>query len=114
MFDYKAKITNIVDGDTLDFEIDLGFGITYNNRLRLYGIDTPEIRGKEREAGLIVKNYVENLLLNKEVYLETVKEKGKFGRYIAKVIFYNYSYPNEETDLSQHLIEKGMAKKVDY
>ncbi len=48
MYNYNAKITNVVDGDTFDFEIDLGFGITYKNRLRLYGVDTPEVRGSER------------------------------------------------------------------
>ena len=68
----------------------------------------------EKEKGLFVKEYVKGILEGKEVILDTVKWKGKYGRFVAKVTFYNLSYPNEETDLAEHLVEKGMAVKVNY
>lgn len=124
MYEYKAKITNVVDGDTFDFEIDLGFGITYKNRLRLYGLDTPEVRGSEREEGLRVKDYVKQLIDGKEVILITRKWKGKYGRYIAEVLFtgkeghVRYASPDGETilytNLTDHLIDHNMARRMNY
>jgi len=111
MYEYKAKITNVVDGDTYDFEIDLGFGITYKNRLRLYGVDTPEVRGSERKEGLRVKAFVKQLIEGKEVTLTTRKWKGKYGRYIASVLIHDdFTHP----DLADRLVVLKMAKKVDY
>ena len=75
----------MVDGDTFDFEIDLGFGITYKDRLRLYGVDTPEVKGKERIEGLQVKRHVIKLIEGKEVKLISHKWKGKYGRFVATV-----------------------------
>jgi len=112
MYEYKAKITNVVDGDTFDFEIDLGFGITYKNRLRLYGVDTPEVRGSEREEGLRVKDYVKQVIEGKDVLLKTKKWKGKYGRYIAEVIYVNST--DVEVNLSYVLVDLDMARWVDY
>ena len=114
MYNYKAKITNVVDGDTFDFEIDLGFGITYASRLRLYGVDTPEVRGSEREEGLRVKAHVKQLIEGKQVGLTTRKWKGKYGRYIADVYPWGYGDEYDMWSLSRYLVEKGMARKVDY
>jgi len=110
-YKYNAVITNVVDGDTFDFEIDLGFGITYSNRLRLYGVNTPEVRGSEKKEGLRVKRFVKKLIENKPVTLYTRKWKGKYGRYIASVTIGNNPYKD---DLAEILVSKGMAKRVDY
>lgn len=109
MYEYLAKITKVIDGDTFDFEIDLGFGIKYSDRLRLFGIDTPEIRGSERDEGLKVKDYVKNLLEGENVILRTHKWKGKYGRYVASVFF-----PKTQQDLAKYLIEIGMGKAINY
>lgn len=79
MYEYKAVITNVVDGDTVDATISLGFNTYTKQRLRLNSVDTPEKFGKEREEGLKVKAYVEARLLNKEVKVKTLS-KGSFGR----------------------------------
>jgi len=112
MYEYEARITNVVDGDTFDFVIDLGFGITYSSRLRLYGVDTPEVRGEEKKEGLVVKDYVESLFeIQPEVTLRTKKWQGKYGRYVAEVILKDhYTHKN----LGERLVFMGMAKKVDY
>lgn len=110
-YNYNAVITNVVDGDTFDFEIDLGFGITYSNRLRLYGVNTPEVRGKEKVEGLKVKRKVKRMIENKQVTLHTRKWQGKFGRYIASVTIGNDPLKD---DLAEILVSKGMAKRVYY
>ena len=114
MYEYKALITNVVDGDTYDFVIDLGFGITYKDRLRLYGVDTPEKRGLERPEGLAVTEQVKKLIEGKEVRLISHKWKGKYGRFVAQVMVQQDDIEHPEFDLATYLFNKGMAKKVDY
>ena len=106
-YTYKAHVNRVVDGDTFDVTIDLGFRITTFQRLRLTGVDPPEIRGPERPEGLKVKAYVKRLIEGKEVTIETFKQ-GKFGRYVAEV------YLDNGEKLSEHLLTKGMAERVDY
>ena len=106
-YTYKAYVNKVIDGDTFDVTIDLGFRITTFQRLRLVSVDTPEIRGSERPEGLKVKEYVKGLIEGKELSIETFKI-GKFGRYVAEV------YLEEGEGLSEHLLEKNMAKKVSY
>jgi len=103
---YKAKVTKVVDGDTFDVLIDLGFKVHLHHRIRLVNVDTPEIRGKERKKGLKVKEYVKNLILNKDVLIQTYK-LGKYGRYVCEI----YLGSNRRRPLSKHLLRKKMAKK---
>jgi len=110
---YKAKCVKVVDGDTIYCDIDLGFGVWLHKQIiRLSGIDTPEIRGEEREEGLKVKGFVEVNILNRDVVLETYKDKkGKYGRWIAEVW---YSWEGVDVNLNSRLLELGMAREVNY
>lgn len=74
MYDYNATITNVVDGDTYDVNIDLGFHIHIHERIRILDLDTPETRSKEKELGLICKQYAEKNSLNKKIVLKSEKE----------------------------------------
>lgn len=87
MYEYKATVINIYDGDTIRADIDLGFGVIIKNQaLRLYGINAPEVTGEERESGLISRDKLRELLLNKEVIIKTYKDsKEKYGRYLATI-----------------------------
>ena len=90
MFQYKALITNVVDGDTFDMDIDLGFNIHIHERVRLLDIDTPEKFGKEKDLGLTVKQYAINNFLNKEVVIKSEKadvaaNTDSFGRWLVRV-----------------------------
>ena len=90
MYQYKAIITNVVDGDTFDMDIDLGFHIHIHERVRLLDIDTPEKFGKEKELGLIVRQYAEDKFLDKEVIIKSEKadvaaDTDSFGRWLARV-----------------------------
>ena len=90
MYEYNAKILRIVDGDTIDVDIDLGFGVwIHKERVRLEGIDTPESRTKdleEKKFGLLSKEYVRGLLPVGSIVKLVCKSydsKGKFGRILG-------------------------------
>ena len=91
MFQYKAIITEVVDGDTFDMNIDLGFHIHIHERVRLLDIDTPEKFGEEKDLGLIVKQYAINNFLGKEVVIQSKKadvaaNTDSFGRWLVRVV----------------------------
>lgn len=93
MFEYNCKIVKIVDGDTVDVDIDLGFGVWLRNeRVRLYGIDTPESRTRDKVEKVFGKYAAAYLKahLGKESVLKTKKDgKGKFGRILGEFIVYD-------------------------
>ena len=90
MYEYSCKIVRVVDGDTVDVDIDLGFGMwMHKERIRLHGIDTPESRTRdleEKKYGLLAKEQVKYFLPKGSIQtLITVKDKaGKFGRVLGK------------------------------
>lgn len=107
MYTYKATVINVYDADTIDVVIDLGFKISQQIRIRLYNINAPEVRGTERKIGLISRDYLSKLILNKEVIVKTYKDKiGKYGRYLATI------YLNER-NINLHIANKGYAKLSD-
>jgi len=83
---YKAKIVNVVDGDTVDAEVDLGFKIIMKQRFRLLGVDTPELRGltADKEGAILAKQYTTDMLLGKTVIMNTYKSDS-FGRWLAVI-----------------------------
>lgn len=103
MFEYQAKVFNVVDGDTLDVEIDLGFKIATKQRIRLAHVDTPE-KGQENYAE--AKKLVEDLTLNKNVFLRTSKP-SKWGYYLAEVI------TETGQDVAQVLISQNLGQKYE-
>ena len=110
MYQYKAIVTNVVDGDTFDMDIDLGFHIHIHERVRLLDADTPEKFGAEKELGLIVKEFAEANLLNKEVVIESEKadaasETDSFGRWLVRVLL------DGERDLCKIYNFLGINKK---
>ena len=111
MYEYKVKITRVVDGDTVDAEVDLGFDTFIKDRIRLMGLDTPESRTrnkKEKALGLAAKAYLKELLKeNKgDIILRTSKEgKGKFVRILGTLLIYD-----GKTSVNQMLIDEGHAR----
>lgn len=86
LYTYRALVIGVYDGDSITIETDLGFGIKMKQKLRLSLIDTPELRGEEREAGLVARDALREKILNKEIFIETEKDKkGKYGRYLATI-----------------------------
>ena len=91
MYQYKAKLIRVVDGDTVDALIDCGFSTFKKERIRLYGIDTPECRTRdkaEKKRGLAAKARLKELIKQgkNEFIVETsIDKKGKFGRLLGKL-----------------------------
>ena len=110
MFTYKAHIIDCYDGDSITAIVDLGFKISMEMKVRLYGIQTPEIRTKdeeEKKAGIVVRDYVRKRIFDKKVIVKSEKDKaGKFGRYLLKVF---YEEEGIMIDLNNELVDKGYA-----
>ena len=117
MYEYKCKIVRVIDGDTADVDIDLGFGVWMKKqRIRFAGIDTPESRTRdleEKKYGLAAKAFVEvHLPVGSIRTLTTVKdERGKFGRILGKFKAYD-DYTDAWVNLNQLMIIKHYG--VDY
>lgn len=84
---YNAYVVDVYDGDSITLDIDLGFNIVMKNqKIRLYGIDAPELRLEEKESGLISKNWLVERILNKNVVIKTYKDsRDKYGRWLADI-----------------------------
>jgi micrococcal nuclease len=96
MYEYRGELVRVVDGDTYDFEVDLGFHVFTRIRVRMLGVDTAETYGVKKESeeyqnGIEQKRFVEDWFdVSDEIFIETEKdEQGKYGRWLARV--YNES-----------------------
>ena len=113
MYEYKCKVLRVVDGDTVDVDIDLGFGVwMHKERVRMMGIDTPESRTRdkvEKAFGLASKARLKELLpigsmsiLKTEIDRSGEDKKGKFGRILGDFFI-------EDKRATEILIEEGHA-----
>ncbi len=122
MYEYKAIVDRVVDGDAIDVTIDLGFKTWKKVRVRMEGINTPESRTRDKEEkkkGLAAKDrLVEILEYNNNECILKVSGIGKFGRAIAIVLVESLSPLNGEDgitliDVNKQLIEEGHAVSYD-
>ena len=122
MYEYKALVERVVDGDTIDVIIDLGFKTWKKVRVRMEGINTPESRThdlEEKKRGLAAKDrLVEILELNNNECVLQVSGVGKFGRAIASVYVDTLSPASEKSSMTtinvnKQLIEEGHAVAYD-
>jgi micrococcal nuclease len=115
LFWYKARVVHIVDGDTMDVEVDLGLKVLIRERIRLAGVDTPEIFGIDKESneyaeGVAARLFVEKKLLNKVIWLNTVKDKtGQYGRYLGYIFIQNEE--GAHISIGKLLLDEGLAVK---
>ena len=114
MYEYNANVTGVYDGDSITVDIDLGFGIWMKKqKIRLVGINTPELRGEERESGLAARDFLREQILNKSVILKTYKDsKGKYGRWLAEVwLPENLLDLSPPLNINELLITEGHAER---
>lgn len=118
MYEYKVKITRVIDGDTVDALIDCGFGILLQKRIRLSNINAPETRTKDKEIkkrGIKAKNRLKDLVKEHKNNL-TVKtsldKTGKFGRVLGVLLakYQESEYQGRYLNLNQQLLEEGLVK----
>ena len=117
MYEYRATVIKVVDGDTVDVDIDLGFGIVLSDeRVRIAGIDTPESRTRDKEEkkfGLAAKARVKQLLgktciLKTQINKDGEDMKGKFGRILGDFSVYD-SATDSWRMITEVLISEGHA-----
>ncbi len=106
----NVKITKIVDADTIDLSIDLGFRLCTKQRFRLMGINAPEIRGSESAYGIIAKARVNTLLGAYPISRIKTYKADSFGRWLADVWL---TYPESEVMLQDQLISEGLVAPWD-
>lgn len=100
MFEYQGRVERIVDGDTIDFSIDLGFHIYFREKMRLADYAAPEIDGVEKPLGDLAKQKLEELLPVGTIVVLRSKKTDKYGRWLAEVVW-------ENSTLGNYLIAQG-------
>ena len=102
MYEYKAKITDVYDGDTVTADIDLGFEVwLHGQKLRLLNINTPEVRGKTRPEGLVARDALRARILDKEVIVKSDR-RGKYGRWLVDIVI-------DDENINAWLLSEGYA-----
>ena len=124
MYIYEAKVIRVIDGDTIDALIDIGFSVWVKKRIRFYGINTPESRTKdliEKQKGLASKErLIELLETNENKFKIKSHGVGKYGRCLGELFipgienqlnesFYNSEYEGYEVNINQQLVTEGYA-----
>lgn len=114
LFQYKAMVTAVYDGDTCTVDIDLGLHVWIKNeKIRLFGINAPELRGKERPQGLLARDFLRGLILNKEITLHTIKDaREKYGRYLGEIWVINEK--RKTINVNDELVKNGFAVYKEY
>lgn len=114
LYVYKAHVVSVYDGDTCTVDIDLGLHTwIHGEKIRLARIDAPEMRGEEREQGIVSRDYLRRLIDDRDIILNTIKDKkGKYGRYLGEIwvkddneVYYN---------VNDKMVAEGYAVYYDY
>ena len=117
LYTYRARLTDtskkhpVYDADTVRLTVDLGFGHQFElGPVRLFGINAPEVRGPERPAGIIARDFLRSKLVPGQWFtVKTYKDrKGKYGRYLAEIIL------DDGTNINELLVDTGHAEKHEY
>ena len=105
LYTYKAKCSKVYDGDSITVDISLGFNHWMRDqKIRLYGINTPEIRGPERDLGLVSAARLRELIEGKDIIIVSHKDRtGKYGRWLATIYY-------DGTNINQLLMDEGLAE----
>lgn len=107
---YRTTVVRVIDGDTMDVDLDVGFNTTMRKRLRFMGMNAWEIKGEEKGKGLMAKMFLEQLIESADqVVVQTVMDaKGKYGRVLAYVWVLK---DNAVLNVNQLLVEEGHARE---
>lgn len=111
LYFYSAEVKKVIDGDTLDIVIDLGFDTLRKSRVRLYGVNTPESRTsniEEKKLGLAAKEFTEQWVSNLggKIKIQTILDKNeKYGRILAMV------WDDNGNCLNKDIINMGFARE---
>lgn len=104
LYTYNARCTQVYDGDSITVNIDLGFNHwMLNQKIRLFGINTPEVRGSERLSGLIARDRLRDLIEGREIILASHRDRaGKYGRWLGTIYI-------DDININKLLLDEGLA-----
>jgi micrococcal nuclease len=114
MYEYKCKLERVIDGNTIDAEIDLGFNVLVKQRIKLYGIATPSMQTNDptqKEQGLIAKTRLIEILPKSFVVKTVLNKRGKIGRVLGFV--YIEQEDGSRISVNDLLVEEGTATRYD-
>jgi len=113
LYQYQGLVTEVYDGDTCTVKFDLGFKIHFTEKVRLLGINAPEMRGTDKAKGTISRDKLREKILNKTIFIETQKdEKEKYGRYLGVIYIQNESGTFDS--VNDWMIKEGLAEVANY
>ncbi len=102
---YKAKVLSVYDGDTITVEVSLGLDVVKKESVRLWGINAPELKGKDKASGIVSRDSLRSWILGKEITIQTTNDKReKYGRLLGVIIL-------GSENINQKMIELGLAKE---
>lgn len=109
------EVTAVYDGDTITSNVLLGLSFVARDvKLRLFGIDAPEVRGIERPDGLVTRDWLRERILGKTIlakfFGDDCNDKGKYGRHLADI----YEDLDANQSLNQEMVDEGLAEPADY
>ena len=104
MFEYHARLIRVLDGDTVEMDLDLGFDVHYVSPVRLKGINAPELHGETHAAGLAARDHLAQLLSKSDLIVRTElhKDKDKYGRVLG-------TFLSGEINVNAQMIDDGFA-----
>ncbi len=109
LYKYRARVRSVYDGDTIRLDIDLGLKVwIYNEPVRLYGINAPELRGSQKEQGILARDYLKEQIDGRDVFIQTLRDRrGKYGRWLACISL-------DGIDINRKMVESGHAVWANY
>lgn len=110
MYEYRAQVVRVIDGDSIVLSVDVGFNVSLRDSFRLLGINAPEKRGPSRAAGLVSTKALEDKLAPHEwIEVRTHKDsRGKYGRWLAEL------WLLDGTNINKWLVDEGYAVEATY
>ena len=114
LYNYKAKVISVYDGDTCTVDIDLGLNTwVRGEKLRLQRINAPEMRGAEKVEGKKSRDYLREQILDKEITLQSIRDKkGKYGRYLAEIWIEDEN--GNQININDLMVSEGFAVYKEY
>ena len=113
MYTYSAKLIRVIDGDTVDLEIDLGFDLSIRQRLKLYGVGTPDSRSADpdtKQKGLEAKQRLTELLPRQFKVSTILNKRGKYGRVLG-IIYLTDKHSGKDINVNELMVSEGHAVK---
>ncbi len=113
LYHYRTTVVAVYDGDTCTVDVDLGWSTwVRSQKLRLHRINAPEMRGAEKEAGTLARDFLRSLIMDKKIVVETIKDNTeKYGRYLAEIWL---DQEGQWINVNDLMVAKGFAVYHDY